>query len=204
MLGSAPAAALAVRSGGERRSGNLYPALRRVRLDRGGARGSDRALPGRPRSWSGGPQDFFENTATILIWVDFWVGVGIANTLVGNVWDAVSPLSALGRLLERRLARDTAILAYSQRLGLWPAIALLLTWTWAELVWDEAKEPRTLALLALGYLGCQLAGMALFGTEVWLGEESSSPSWRAPTRALRPSSSSPRVARAVPGRMLQR
>jgi hypothetical protein len=54
------------------------------------------------------------------------------------------------------------------RLGVWPAVVQLLAWTWAELVWEPAKEPRTLAVLILAYIGLQLLAMAAFGTEVWL------------------------------------
>ena len=41
----------------------------------------------------------------MLVWVDFWVGLGLVSAFVGNVWDFVSPLSAAARALDRLLAR---------------------------------------------------------------------------------------------------
>ena len=133
-----------------------------------------RRLHARPRrrrssAASSGPKDFFENPATIVVWVDFWVGLGIVTALVGNAWDFVSPLSAAGRALERALAfRGAGAVRYPERLGLWPATALVLLWSWMELVWDQAKEPLTLTLILLAYVALQLLAMVVFGTEVWL------------------------------------
>jgi hypothetical protein len=116
-----------------------------------------------------GPDDFFENPATVVLWVDFWVGLGIVSALAGNVWDFVSPLNAAGRAIERTLVRRGAsVNAYPVRLGLWPATILVLVWSWMELVWAPAKEPRTLVLIVVGYIGLQLLAMVAFGAEVWL------------------------------------
>jgi len=169
VLASAPAAAFGLTGGKERASGNLYPAIRRLRLGRIGLSLSSLLLAIALVGGFFGAQHFFDNPATILIWVDFWVGLGIVSALVANVWDFVSPLSALGRWLERLLAaRGSLVLPYPARLGVWPAVLQLLAWTWAELVWEPAKEPRTLAVLMLAYIGLQLVAMAAFGTEVWL------------------------------------
>src|SRR5829696_2890669 len=114
--------------------------------------------------------DFFENPMTVLTWVDLWVGLGIVSFLVGNVWDFLSPLSAGVRILDRALARrGVDPLHYPERLGQWPAVALLLVWTWMELIWDGAKEPRTLALIVIAYCIASAIGSALFGAATWLG-----------------------------------
>ena len=42
-------------------------------------------------------------------------------------------------------------------------------WSWLELIWGHAKEPRTLALILLGYVVATLAGCGVFGAETWLG-----------------------------------
>ena len=169
VLASAPAALVAVRSERTGAGRDLYARLRRWRL---GAIGLALATLLFLFSLAGGlfgAQNFFENPATILIWVDFWVGLGIVSALVANIWDFVSPLSALGRRLERRLAvSGVSALPYPSWLGLWPATAMLLVWTWMELIWDPAKEPRTLALIAIAYVALQLLAMAAFGTEIWL------------------------------------
>lgn len=169
VLASAPAAAFAVRAGPTWSGRDLYPRLRRLHL---GAVGLALVAIGLVVAVLGGlfgPDDFFENPATILVWVDFWVGLGIASALVGNLWDFVSPLLAAGRAIERRLAlRGTALVPYPRRLGLWPATGLVLLFSWMELVWRPGKEPLVLAVIVLGYLAVQLLAMATFGTEVWL------------------------------------
>lgn len=168
VLASVPAAALGLRSGREQTSGNLYPHLRQLRLGLVGLMVATVLLLVALAGGLFGAQSFFENPASILILGDFWVGLGIVSVLVANVWDFVSPLSVLGRALERALGgRGVAVSAYPQWLGLWPAFALLLVWTWVELIW-ASDDPRYLALLALAYIGLQLIGMATFGAEMWL------------------------------------
>lgn len=169
VIASAPAAALAVASGRDRLGGDLYRYLRPLRLGAVGLALASALLVVVFVGGLVGENMFFENPATILVWVDFWVGLGIVSALVANVWDFVSPLSAAGRALERSLAgRRVPTLPYPARLGVWPATTLLLLWSWAELIWRPAKEPRTLIAIVIAYLLFQLLAMALFGTEVWL------------------------------------
>ena len=169
VLLSAPAASLAVQAAGTRRSGNLYGAIRPLRLGWIGVALASLVLADVVAAGLFGPDEFLENPATVVLWVDFWVGLGIVSVLLGNIWDFVSPLDAAGRLLDGLLARRGAAAApYPSALGLWPATALLLVWSWIELVWDAGKEPLTLVLILLAYVGIQLLAMAAFGAEVWL------------------------------------
>jgi hypothetical protein len=169
VLLSAPAASLAVQPGGTRTSGDLFGPLRRVRLGSIGVVVASFVLLSVVVGGLFGPDDFFENPATVVVWIDFWVGLGIVSALIGNVWDFVSPLNAAGRLLDRVLARRGAsAMPYPARLGLWPATALLIVWSWMELVWDPGKEPRTLVLILLAYTGVQFTALAAFGAEAWL------------------------------------
>src|SRR5207244_13296684 len=81
----------------------------------------------------------------------------------------VSRLSPAARALDRALAgRDVQRLAYPERLGQWPAVMLLLVWSWMELIWPNAKDPRTLAVIALVYCAGTFVGTALVGAEAWL------------------------------------
>ncbi len=170
VLGSAAAAAFATaRPEAGTARGNLYPWVRRLRLGAAGLALASVLLVIALAGGLFGAQEFFENPATILIWVDFWVGLGIVSALVGNVWDFMSPLSAAGRFLERRFsALGLTVLPYPSWLGLRPATILVLVWSWMELVWDPAREPRTLAAIAIAYVLLQLVAMAAFGTETWL------------------------------------
>jgi hypothetical protein len=162
-------AAIAGRSRGDWVSRDLYGKIRPLRLGPIGLGLVTLLLVEGIVGGLFGSQDFFQNPMTILTWVDFWIGLGLASVLVANVWDFVSPLSAAGRALERRFAeRGAAVYAYPERLGVWPATALLLVWSWMELVWDEAKTPRTLALIGIAYVAAQLVAMAAYGAEAWL------------------------------------
>jgi hypothetical protein len=176
VLLSAPAAALAVdeREPRERRGPDVYPIVLRLRL------GPILTVTGTVLiivAFAGGlfsttqqSTEFFENPITLLTWVDFWVGLGILSWLVGDFWELVSPLNVAARALDRVLARRAVQpLVYPGFLGQWPAVGLLLVWSWLELIWGPAKEPRTLALLLLGYVIVTLAGSAVFGAEAWLG-----------------------------------
>jgi hypothetical protein len=171
VLLSAPAAALAVAEGParERRSRPI-----RLRLGKIGLAITSIlllwALAGGLFATGDEASEFFENPMTVLTWVDFWVGLGVVSFFVGYVWDFVSPLNACARALDRALARaDVQPLRYPERLGQWPAIVLLLVWTWMELIWDRAKDPRTLALIVIAYFIASLVGSALFGAAAWLG-----------------------------------
>jgi hypothetical protein len=169
VLASAPAAVFAVRSDDSWTGGDFYRRVRPLRLGAIGTVVFTLALVDVLAGGLFGPGDFFENPVTIVIWVDFWVGLGIVSALVANVWDFVSPLSAAGRALERWLAeRGASLVRYPERVGLWPATVLLLVWSWMELAWDPGKEPFTLAAIMLAYIVLQLVAMAAFGTEVWL------------------------------------
>jgi hypothetical protein len=173
---SAPAAAIAVDAAPvrERRSGNLAPWARRLRLAPVAT-----AVLSVVFVWSlaGGlamptdqSREFLENPITVVTWIDFWVGLGIVSWLVGDLWEHISPVNVAARALDRRLARaHVQPLAYPERLGQWPAVGLLLAWSWMELVWPTAKEPRSLAVLLIGYVVATLAGCAAFGAEAWLG-----------------------------------
>jgi hypothetical protein len=176
VLLSAPVAAIAVSAGEVRewRGTDLYPFVRRLRL------GpmlvvllslvAIEALIGGIFSTTVQSTEFFENPVTVITWVDFWVGLGIVSALVGNVWERVSPLNVGARALDRVLARQgVQPLAYPAWAGQWPAVGLLLLWSWMELIWGQAKDPRTLGLLLVAYAIATLVGCALFGAETWLG-----------------------------------
>lgn len=113
-----------------------------------------------------GTQEFSTNPATLLIWVDFWVGLGLASAAVGPIWDMINPLRLVGGLIDR--AVGPAPFAYPERLGQWPSVVLLLAWGWMELAWPKGGVPDVLAAIIVLYLALAVVGMALFGSSVWL------------------------------------
>jgi len=174
VLLSAPAAALAVRDEPvrERLGADVYPAVRRLGpiVTTVGTLLIVEALVAGLFSTTDQSQEFLENPVTVLTWVDFWVGLGIVSWLVGNVWERVSPLNVAARAFDGFLARrDVQPLVYPARLGQWPAVVLLLVWSWMELIWPTAKEPQPLATILLLYMLATLVGCAFYGAEAWLG-----------------------------------
>ena len=59
-------------------------------------------------------------------------------------------------------------LPYPAALGVWPAFALLLAFSWIELVYPNPAVPQFIAWLAIAYSILTFAGMFLFGCETWL------------------------------------
>jgi hypothetical protein len=171
VLGTAPAAAFAARARGDWVSRDFYRSVAPLRL---GAIGlvlsSFLLLEVLVGGLWGDEISVIANPAPLLIWVDFWIGLGVVCALVGNVWDHVSPLSALARAIDRVLGRrGITPRYYPESLGVWPSVALLLVWTWMELIWDTADRGPALAKIALAYIALQLVGSAIFGAEIWLG-----------------------------------
>jgi hypothetical protein len=168
VLASVPAAMVA-RPGRDRLSRNLYRPIGRLHLGAIGTALATLVLIDVIAGGLFGDEVFISNPATIVIWVDLWVGLGVVSALVGNIWDFTSPLSALARAIDGRLAdRGAAATAYPDRLGMWPSVGMLIVWAWLELCWPKGTEPQVLAIFILGYLAVQVLLSALFTAEVWL------------------------------------
>ncbi|MEU7020906.1 hypothetical protein ABZ990_09680 [Streptomyces sp. NPDC046203] len=110
-----------------------------------------------------GPDDPDRNPAPGAVYVLLWVGLVPASVLLGPVWRLLNPLRALSALLPaRRVPRPLP-----SWLGIRPAAAGLLLFTWLELVApDNATTPVLLAALAVhtavGLLGAARHGPAWF------------------------------------------
>ncbi|MDX6532949.1 MAG: hypothetical protein QOF68_693 [Gaiellales bacterium] len=168
VLASVPAAMLATPKP-DWTSRDIYPVIRPLRLGAIGTALGAAMLLVAIAGGLFGPDSFTGNPATIVFWVDVWVGVGISAALLGNLWDFTSPLSACARWIDRRLSgHEVAGAAYPERLGMWPAVLLLLGLAWLELCWPSGSEPQIITLFVVAYIAFQLFFAALFGAEVWL------------------------------------
>lgn len=120
-----------------------------------------------------GTRDPVMNLAPTLVWIVWWVGLTVFIGFIGNIWPAIDPWRTLFDLIDvcaRRMgARGGATLAvaYPQRLGAWPAAALLLFIGWFEVVYPEGAEPRRIASAVLIWTAITLAGHVLFGPAAW-------------------------------------
>jgi hypothetical protein len=120
-----------------------------------------------------GDQNPYRNIAPTLVWIVWWVGFAYVSAFAGNLWALVNPWRTAfdaAEWLWRRLGRDRLSLGlpYPQALGVWPTCILLLAFAWTELVFPSPAVPANIACLAIGYSILTLAGMILFGRDIWL------------------------------------
>lgn len=112
-----------------------------------------------------GPNAFQFNAApSLVVEIVWWVGLGIVAILVANLWPVLDPWKTVFEWLgEPSLDRP-----YPARLGALPALVGFLVFAWLNMVVLAFSVPRLVSLLALGYGGLMLAGMAVYGKETWL------------------------------------
>lgn len=111
-----------------------------------------------------GPADPDRNPAPGAVYVILWVGLLPASLLLGPVWRLLNPLRTLHLLGCRALGRDPAAGSpLPPRLGMWPAAAGLLAFTWLELVAPDPASPTALLLFLALYSLAQLAGACHYG-----------------------------------------
>ena len=114
-----------------------------------------------------------ENLAPTLIWVVWWVGMGLAVAVAGNLWAITNPWLLLfrgaERLWRRLTGRELARYApYPAGLARWPAVLLFLCFAWVELAFPRASGPLELATLAIVYSAITWIGMLRYGADEWL------------------------------------
>ena len=105
------------------------------------------------------------NGAVILFWVLVIPLLPLVHCLVGGMYEVGNPFALGARLLtagrSARKARDPRL----ERLGYWPAVAMLFILVWFELALRVVPNtPRALGLLTLVYAAFQV------GIGAWLGE----------------------------------
>lgn len=105
-----------------------------------------------------GPDDPDRNPAPGALYVLLWVGLVPASLLFGPVWRLLNPLRALHAL---HLPRNPRPLPAA--LGIRPAAAGLLLFTWLELVVPDNASRTTLLIALALHLGVQLLGAARYG-----------------------------------------
>ncbi|MFG2213911.1 hypothetical protein ACGFN1_03365 [Streptomyces sp. NPDC048685] len=111
-----------------------------------------------------GPDDPDRNPAAGAVYVLLWVGLVPASLLLGPVWRPINPLRTVHLLVCRVLGRDPAAgRPLPAGLGLWPAAAGLLAFTWLELVAPDPASADALLVFLGGYAGVHLAGAARYG-----------------------------------------
>jgi hypothetical protein len=117
------------------------------------------------------------NFAPTFVFITFWLGTVLLSVLFGDVFRAFNPWRAIGLAYGWGIKRLTggpwqAPLRYPERLGRWPTAVGLVAFAWLELIYGASNpaglQPRDVAIAAAAYSAYALAGMALFGSKVWL------------------------------------
>ena len=111
------------------------------------------------------------NWAPTFVFVIFWLGVPLLSVLLGNVWRALSPWRAIADLtvwlMEIFGFEARPILEWSGRWGRYPAAAALFSFVALELCHPHPAYPRTLGIAIALYTYWALAGMVVYGRDVW-------------------------------------
>ena len=117
-----------------------------------------------------GSRDPLANPLPLAVWTLLWVGLAFVHAVFGYLWphlDPWRPFAGVMRWVLRRPDDAAPLLPWPRALSRWPAVALLLLFAWFELVHPAPRDPAVLALAAAGYSVFTVAGMVLFGENVW-------------------------------------
>ena len=115
-----------------------------------------------------GPDSAADNLVPTFVMITFWVGLVVLSILFGDVFRAFNPWRAIGRAVGAVVGRrGPARRPYPEQLGRWPAAAVLLMFTWIELVGQWADSPVTLTNAIVGYTVVTLAAQSVWGVDTW-------------------------------------
>ncbi len=121
-----------------------------------------------------GNPDPFRNLAPVMVWVVWWVGIAFVCALIGDLWALVNPFRTIfmwAEWISGRLTKGRQLFTarpYPLALAMWPAVAGLLIFFWAELIWSGGSVPRNLATAVMIYAVVTWVGMFVYGRDVWL------------------------------------
>ena len=121
-----------------------------------------------------GDQDPFSNLAPVMVWVIWWVGVAFVCALIGDLWALINPFRTIFSWAEWIFFRLTSggqlslARPYPPNLAMWPAVAGLLIFFWAELIWADGTVPENIAVAVVIYALVTWTGMFVYGRDVWL------------------------------------
>lgn len=111
------------------------------------------------------------NLAPTFVYVVFWLGMPLLSVLLGDVWRVLNPWRAAANGVAYLSARAGGAwrppFAYPERLGVWPAAALLISFVGLELAYKPPDDPRAVAVAALVYSWITWSGAAAFGRTAW-------------------------------------
>jgi hypothetical protein len=120
-----------------------------------------------------GSQDVASNLVPTVFWLVVWIAVPLSCGLLGDWTKPVNPFAVLAKVadrpgLRRRLLGGEEPIAWPDRIGWWPAVAVYFFLASAELIFNvTATVPRNIAVALACYAVLSAAAGLLFG-EAWL------------------------------------
>ncbi|MBB6353784.1 hypothetical protein ACFFTN_02155 [Aminobacter aganoensis] len=115
-----------------------------------------------------GSRDPLSNPLPLTVWTLLWVGLTLAQGLLGNLWAWLNPWYGPYRLAWKALgAKEDSPLRLPEWVGYFPAFALFLAFAWFELIDPAPDDPARLAIAAGTYWLFSFAAMLIFGFERW-------------------------------------
>lgn len=117
-----------------------------------------------------GSRDPLSNPLPLTVWTLLWVGLTLAQGLLGNLWAWLNPWYAPYRLVRRTLgakAGRDGPLQLPAWVGYWPAFILFAAFAWFELIDPAPDDPARLAIATGTYWLFSFAAMLAFGFERW-------------------------------------
>ncbi len=103
--------------------------------------------------------------APVLVWVVFWLVIPFAGAFIGDLYTDINPWRSLASGLRTGWGERSGLL---DRLGVWPAVVVLVAFTWLELVYPDSGSPVALGAAALAYSIFLMGAMAFAGRETGL------------------------------------
>lgn len=113
-----------------------------------------------------GNPDAGVNINMTLFWVVFALLFYYLTAFSGDLYAVINPWRSLCTYIETFVPKAfVARTRFPSALHYWPALILYVAYIWIELFGNT--QPRSLALILIGYTGVNLGGAALIGKDAW-------------------------------------
>jgi hypothetical protein len=113
-----------------------------------------------------GSRDPLSNPLPLTLWTLLWVGLTLAQGILGNLWAWINPWFG-PYWIARSLGLPSPLLQLPERIGYWPAFIQFAGFAWFELIDPAPDDPARLAMIVAGYAAVNLAATLIFGYREW-------------------------------------